>query len=468
MAEADCNKMLRSPSSLILNRTKTCSMYEVRGRLVGLLAVIAVFVVIIPYIIPSSHDTSQVVELKPNTEQIVATDRKLETFKAQRVEIDIPQGIRTDIYAVVFDAGSTGSRVHVYQFKSGNGPLKLVKELFKEVKPGLSNYADNPKKGAESLRELLNIAIAEVPSELQSKTPINLMATAGLRLLQEGVADNLLNEVQLIMKEYPFRLADDAVDIMEGTDEGVYSWMTVAFLTGDLKSSTSAVAALDMGGGSTQVTFVPTEQETLTAAPKDFSKTIELFQKKINLYTHSYLGYGLMSTRYRLLGGKKNKDNKEKLRSVCLPPKADTLWPYGGVVFNVSGEPTSSFNSCYSIVKSFVMEKILPIGELQKHKIYIFSYFFDAAKDSGLIDPDVQSDITADDFRKAAKTAFNTPNEKHPFLGLDLLYMYSLLTDGYRLTSKTKLTVIKKLQNVEVSWGLGAAFRLLSSSGLIS
>jgi hypothetical protein len=27
-----------------------------------------------------------------------------------------------------------------------SGPFKLVKELFQEVKPGLSYYADNPKK----------------------------------------------------------------------------------------------------------------------------------------------------------------------------------------------------------------------------------------------------------------------------------------------------------------------------------
>ena len=37
--------------------------------------------------------------------------------------------------------------------------------------------------------------------------------------------------------------------------------------------------------------------------------------------------------------------------------------------------------------------------------------------------------------------AFENPSRKKPFLGLDLLYMYSLLHDGYRLRSKTKLHV---------------------------
>lgn len=52
-------------------------------------------------------------------------------------------------YAVVFDAGSTGSRVHVYRFdagKSGDGELKLVSDTFEQLKPGLSAFADNPDK----------------------------------------------------------------------------------------------------------------------------------------------------------------------------------------------------------------------------------------------------------------------------------------------------------------------------------
>jgi hypothetical protein len=41
--------------------------------------------------------------------------------------------------------------------------------------------------------------------------------------------------------------------------------------------------------------------------------------------------------------------------------------------------------SCYTTVKQFVGEKIKNVHELQKHNIYIFSYFFDAARDAGLI-----------------------------------------------------------------------------------
>jgi len=39
----------------------------------------------------------------------------------------------------MFDAGSTGSRVHVYSFRP-NG--ELADEVFRQIQPGLSAYAD--------------------------------------------------------------------------------------------------------------------------------------------------------------------------------------------------------------------------------------------------------------------------------------------------------------------------------------
>ena len=44
-------------------------------------------------------------------------------------------------YTIVFDAGSSGSRIHVYQFTRKSGKLEMLYELFEQVKPGLSSYA---------------------------------------------------------------------------------------------------------------------------------------------------------------------------------------------------------------------------------------------------------------------------------------------------------------------------------------
>jgi hypothetical protein len=46
-------------------------------------------------------------------------------------------------YAVVLDAGSTGSRVHSYRFRSSaKGVLTLVDDTFEQLKPGLSSFAE--------------------------------------------------------------------------------------------------------------------------------------------------------------------------------------------------------------------------------------------------------------------------------------------------------------------------------------
>ena len=52
--------------------------------------------------------------------------------------------------------------------------------------------------------------------------------------------------------------------------------------------------ALDMGGASTQITFVPT-----TTAPNSVKLT--LYGKEYSVYTHSFLCYGLREAQRRFL-----------------------------------------------------------------------------------------------------------------------------------------------------------------------
>jgi ectonucleoside triphosphate diphosphohydrolase 5/6 len=58
-------------------------------------------------------------------------------------------GLEAKAHAVVIDAGSTGSRVLAFTFKrdffNGAGShLKLEDELWHQVKPGLSSFAEDP------------------------------------------------------------------------------------------------------------------------------------------------------------------------------------------------------------------------------------------------------------------------------------------------------------------------------------
>lgn len=155
-------------------------------------------------------------------------------------------------YALMLDAGSSGSRIHIYKFKSyddASGQLlvspDLVDETFIPIKPGLSHFKDDPVAAAESLDQLLDKAVEQVPKELHAITPMALKATAGLRLIGEAKSNAILAQVRKHLSEkYPFPIADikapgvDGVSLMDGIDEGVYAWITVNYLSSRLGQST--------------------------------------------------------------------------------------------------------------------------------------------------------------------------------------------------------------------------------------
>lgn len=242
-----------------------------------------------------------------------------DTFHPLIDTIAVKFGYKQSQYAVIIDAGSTGSRVIAYEFHKGylDGRLVLDNELFIESKPGLSSFHDVPKDGAKSIDALLQKAKEFVPDGLWSSTPLVLKATAGLRLLLPVEAENLLNEVRETFLRSGFAVKDDAVEIMDGVDEGIYSWFTINFLLGRL-SSRSTVAALDLGGGSTQVTFAPKDVHK-TPLMADYMHTVSTQQAKIDVFTNSYLNLGLMAVRHAIFA-KNQKDGETAFSSECVNP----------------------------------------------------------------------------------------------------------------------------------------------------
>ncbi|CAL4060582.1 unnamed protein product, partial [Meganyctiphanes norvegica] len=61
--------------------------------------------------------------------------------------VSVALGVQERTHAVVIDAGSTGSRVLAFTFFKSltDNSLKLHDELWHQVKPGLSSYADKPE-----------------------------------------------------------------------------------------------------------------------------------------------------------------------------------------------------------------------------------------------------------------------------------------------------------------------------------
>uniref|UniRef100_A0AAX7SGU2 nucleoside diphosphate phosphatase n=1 Tax=Astatotilapia calliptera TaxID=8154 RepID=A0AAX7SGU2_ASTCA len=334
----------------------------------------------------------------------------------------------------------------------------LDNEMYHAVKPGLSSYKDNPEEGGNTIRQLLRIAKKTVPEEDWRRTPVVLKATAGLRLLPEDKARALLKEVRHV-----FSLPSDRV----------LAWVTVNFLTGKTLlvfcyggvSGQRTVGILDLGGGSTQITFLPKSKKTVQSAPTNYIANFDLFNQTYQLYTHSYLGNGLFAARFATLGalGADGLDWKV-FSSSCLPKKFRENVTFSGTTYKVSGIPDgyAGYKLCYYEVMKVIKGIIHQPYEVRGSSIfYAFSYYFDRAVESGLIDGSRGGTVEVRDFKKRAKEVCNKMTKYraiNPFLCMDMTYITCLLKEGFGFKDSTVLHLAKKVNNVETSWALGATF----------
>ena len=205
-------------------------------------------------------------------------------------------------HVVVFDAGSTGNRVHVFEFENTRDgtPPRLVDEVFHAEKPGFKEMAKDPRGAAALLDPLVATAMKSVPKRARQHTPLTLRATAGLRLLPEGpaAATAIMDEVRRKLAKTGFDVPNHHVSILGGSDEGLYGWMAVNYLLGNTAGKTVALA--DLGGGSAQVAY-SVDTAVHATAPDGYIRTIPGSSTDSSAYVHSFNGYGIMAARHRIL-----------------------------------------------------------------------------------------------------------------------------------------------------------------------
>ena len=198
-------------------------------------------------------------------------------------------------YGCVIDAGSSGSRIYIYKWTTNqttntNEFIKIHhRPIFSnEMRPGVSNL----NGGIETLSELVLSAKATLHNVELSNVPIYLGATAGLRISEE--ADSIMTNIRSTLHESGFMFQDDNARILTGNEESMYGWIVANYLNDSLGPS-STVGALDLGGGSTQISL---------STPTTTTKEDEVYPLKIGnvhypLYTQSYLSYGADQARIR-------------------------------------------------------------------------------------------------------------------------------------------------------------------------
>lgn len=427
-------------------------------------------------------------------------------------------------YVVMIDAGSTGSRVHIYKFATCKAQPELLDEKFKMLNPGLSSFDTDTKGAATSLDPLLKLALETVPETLHNCTPVAVKATAGLRKLGNEKSKAILDEVQgHLENDYPFPIVpNEGVSVMDGREEGVYAWVTTNFLLGNIGSGEKmpTAAVFDLGGGSTQIVFEPTLDSKTPMPEGEHVYVFRFGPHQYTLYQYSHLGYGLMEGRNkinsRIVQENLHKNTKlaeskftsldqakgqlatVNLTNPCIPPgksasnvkvevKNDEIY-----MVNMDGPPTTTPAHCRFLAESTLNKEVecankpcsfngiyqpsLTRAFHDAADMYVFSYFYDRTSPLGF-----PSSFTLDELKQLTNLVCSGDNLwKYIFFDehlkalneetqwcLDLSFITALLHTGYSIPLNRELKTAKVIDNNELGWCLGASLPLLNkeSSG---
>ncbi|KAH7035671.1 nucleoside phosphatase family-domain-containing protein [Microdochium trichocladiopsis] len=255
-------------------------------------------------------------------------------------------------WGVILDAGSSGTRLHVYRWenaahviKDADSPeelrrlpeLKTKKSWTKKIRPGVSTFGDHPEDiGPEHLKSLIKHAQDVVPLDKQPDTPIFLMATAGMRLLpvvqQRAVLDQICTYFRA---ETKFSLPDCSshIQVIPGSTEGLYGWIAANYLLGGFDDPKGHLHGkdhhtygfLDMGGASAQIAFAP--NSTVAAQhPEDLQlvrmRTLDGAPSEHKVFTTTWLGFGMNEARRRYVEELVSEfliEGEHEVPDPCLP-----------------------------------------------------------------------------------------------------------------------------------------------------
>ncbi|GBE83242.1 Probable guanosine-diphosphatase [Sparassis crispa] len=469
---------------------------------------------------PARPHTDEDEDINPPRPAVLPTDPASDPDLSKTVHCAAPYKPTLPLvqYALMIDAGSTGSRIHIYKFNNCGASPTYEYEVFKMTQPGLSAFAGRPADAAQSLDVLLDEAVRVVPEALRSCTPVAVKATAGLRLLGSEESAAILAAVRSHLHEkYPFSFQDaDGVVIMDGKDEGVYAWITANYLLntirGDSLAGTPSYAVLDLGGASTQIVFEPAfdsakPDSTLEAGEHKYD--LAFGGKTHVLYQHSYLGYGLMRARssaHRLvefMGSMRGTGSgaNATIANPCLARGTEKAIEIQDDRLNdqfsvtMVGQDVGSFEACNRIIE-LVMAKdaiceVKPCSfngvyqpslmeTFPSGKIMLLSYFYDRlqpflAASSALAD----APINVSTFAALAETvclgksawtehwggsqALMEELADRPEWCLDLTFMHALLRLGYELDGTRDVEIGKKIGGTELGWCLGATLAMVGA-----
>ncbi|XP_005317462.2 ectonucleoside triphosphate diphosphohydrolase 3 isoform X2 [Ictidomys tridecemlineatus] len=412
----------------------------------------------------------------------------------------LPPGLK---YGIVLDAGSSRTTVYVYQWpaeKENN--TGVVSQTFKcSVKgSGISSYGNNPQDAPKAFEDCMLKVKGQVPEHLHGSTRIYLGATAGMRLLRlqnETAANEVLASIQNYFKSQPFDFR--GAQIISGQEEGVYGWISANYIMGNFLEKNlwhmwvhphgvETTGALDLGGASTQISFVAEEKMGLNIS--DIVQ-VSLYGYTYTLYTHSFQCYGRNEAEKRFLAMLlQNSPTETNLTNPCYPRNYSTTFTVDHIFDSLCTEkqrPTSYDPSSLITFEgtgnpSLCREKVASIFDFKA------CHDQEGCSFDGTYQPKVQGPFVAfagfyytasalnlsgsfslDSFNSSTWNFCSQDWSELPFLlpkfdevyarsyCFSAHYIYHLLINGYKFTEETwpRIRFEKEVGNSSIGWSLG-------------
>ena len=350
-------------------------------------------------------------------------------------------------YAVMIDAGSSGSRAHVFEYTTSlpKPPIPLINDIYnKNTSPGLSSFANNPSAAGSSLKPILD----EVARYLSSKNvdlsqvKISVLATAGMRLLPENEQQAIYANVRsFIRNNYAFSLSTQNVRTISGTQEGLYGWLDVNYLSNNFAHPDSTVGSIDMGGASTQIAFATSD----TSQPEN-EIDLTINNTRYRVFSKSFLGLG----------------QNQALSAMTNNPNSSYCYPDGYNYNTQSG--AFNFSGCGAIYRGLIYahnveQKVIPtVGQnfiAYTGIFYTYDFFNVLQTPTNVALQSHINDICTKTWADLQSAYPAIPGKFLSTFCANGVYFYDLLYNTYRLQG-SQLTVTSEINKTGIDWTLGA------------
>lgn len=193
----------------------------------------------------------------------------------------------------VIDAGSTGSRLHIYSYDRDNtsSPVHIKEIWSKKIKPGFATLEPNEP----TIDAYLTTLFSGAPVQ---NSPIYFYSTAGMRLLPSFKQKKYYNQLKhWFSQQSQWNLIE--AKTITGNEEALYDWLSVNYHLGTLQSAEKkTIGVMDMGGASVQIVFpIQNKEQGNNKSQID----IDIYGRHIHLFVRSFLGLGQTEMSHQFL-----------------------------------------------------------------------------------------------------------------------------------------------------------------------